>query len=462
VKVLFLYKYEYLEPIGIMALSAVLKQHGHQVEFVDLELEKDYHSEILRIDPGVIAYSVTTGRHRFYQQLNLELKRKLDFFAVFGGPHVTYFPDFVEEDGVDAICRGEGEYPLLELVEALEQGRDHTGIENLWVKSGGEIVRNDFRPLIHDLDSLPYVDRELLSKYNSYRKLRRRLVLTGRGCPYKCAYCFNHAYNSLYKGKGKVIRRRSVENVIGELKQIRARHRARRFHFVDDTFILQDEWTFEFCERYRRELGLPFICYTRANLVEDEVVRALKEAGCIVILYAIEAGNEYIRNQILKRNISDEQLLRAAAIFKKHGLRTYVQNMVGLPDETLEMAYETVTLNQRCKPDYAWCSIFQPYPGTDLWEYSKAKGYVVGDSVDDFDESYHSTSIMNIPHRRQIENLHHLFSLSVSIPVLFPLVKRMIRWPFRSLYYLLFNLHRVWSYVLKVKWIDLSDLFNRE
>ncbi len=443
-----------------MSLLAFLKKNGCDCDFIDLALEPDYLKKIYETQPDIIAYSITTGKHSFYQRLNVELKKKLKFFAVFGGPHATFFPEFIEEEGVDAICRGEGEHALSELVNALEHGKDYTQIKNLWVKRDGKIFRNDVRPLVEDLDSLPFPDREILNKYNHYKKLHRRMILTGRGCPYSCSYCFNHSYNDLYGStKSKIIRKRSVGHVVLELKEISEKYSPKRFQFIDDTFILDKKWCLDFSSKYRQEVGIPFIAYTRVNLVDDEVIRLLKESGCITILYAIESGNEYIRNSVLKRNITEKQILDAVKIYKKYKLKTYSQNMLGLPDETIGMAFETVRLNAKCRPDYAWCSIFQPYPRTDLYEYCKEKNYLTDEA---FDETYYKKSILNIPNRLQFENLHHLFSIAVAFPFLMPLIRFLIRLPFGSLYYLIWNLHRVWCYTTKVKWIDFSELFIKE
>ena len=310
-KVLFLTKYEYYEPNGIMSLSAILKQNGHECDLVDLSLSKDYVQEIKSFAPDIIAYSVYTGRHSFYLQLNRELKRKFSFLAVFGGPHATFFPEMVEEEGVDVLCRGEGEHAMVELANALSKGIDYSNIKNLWVKRAGKVQQNEVRPLIEDLDSLPFIDREIGQKYAHYRKLRRRIVLTGRGCPYDCTYCFNHIYGELYKGKGKRIRRRSVENVMAEVKQVAAEFNPSRFVFIDDIFIMEKQWCHDFCKRYKEEIGLPFMAYTRLNLVTEEVLRDLKDAGCDALLYAIESGNDYIRNKVLNRKMSEDQIYKA-------------------------------------------------------------------------------------------------------------------------------------------------------
>ncbi len=461
-KVLFIYKYEYIEPLGILSLSAYLKKKGHKIYFIDLKFSRDYYEEIKKIMPDVIAYSITTGKHNFYKKLNIKLKKRFNFFAVFGGPHCTFFPEFIKEDGVDAISKGEGEFAFAELLDKFEKNEDIRFIKNVDIKINGVIYQNEVRNLIPDLDILPYPDRELINRYKHYRKMHRRYILTGRGCPYNCAYCFNHSYNRLYAGKGNIIRKRSVDSVIKELKEIEEGYKPKRFQFVDDTFILDRKWTLDFCKRYEEEIKLPFICYTRVNLVDEEIIKALKEAGCITVLFAIESGNDYIRNEVLKRNISEEQILNTAGLCSKYKLKTYIQNMVGLPDETLEKVWETIRLNIKCKPSYSWVSIFQPYPKTDLCDYSIAKGYYEKKEIDLFNESYYYKSLMNMKDIRKIERLHHLFPLAVEFPFLIPFIKLLTNFNLNRFYILLWNLHRAFCYFFRVKWIDFSELFIRK
>jgi radical SAM superfamily enzyme YgiQ (UPF0313 family) len=460
-KILFIYKNEYVEPLGIMHLSAYMKRHGHECDFIDIRFEKDLYGEVARVAPQIIAYSVTTGTHRSYQKLNMDLRKRFRFFAVFGGPHCTFFPEFIEEEGVDAICRGEGELPLLELAEALGHGLGITGIKNLWVKTPDKIYRNDVRDLIDDLDTLPFADRELVNKYNHYRKMHRRSVMTSRGCPYQCTYCFNHSYNALYKDKGRVVRRRSIENVMLELKTIKQEHAPRRFHFWDDTFNLDHKWTAEFCRRYKDEIGLPFLVNVRMNMVNEDFVRAIKDAGCITVVTAIESGNEHIRNGVLKRGISEKQMVDSCALFNKYKLNIYIGNMTGLPDETLDMAFETLALNIACKPSYSMICIYTPYPRTELCEYSKEKGYYNGD-MDSIEASYFSKSVMKIKDLDKLVRFHHLFSLGAAFPAAIPLIKLLIRLPLDRIYLSLWHLHRAWCYFFKVRYIDISEIFIRE
>ena len=441
-----------------MSLSSFLKKYGHQCEFLDVGIERRVFREVKEIQPDIIAYSITTGMHRYYLQLNRLLKGSFEFLSIFGGPHATFFPEMIEEEGVDIVCRGEGEYPLLELADCLEEGRDMTGIKNLWVKENGGVFRNEVRPLIGNLDALPFVDRDLIYKYKKYRNRKGKLVLTGRGCPYNCAYCFNHSLKRMYAGKGQYVRKRSVQNVIDEIKELQKKCKVNRIRFIDDCFVLNKEWVIDFCRGYKSQVALPFICYTRVNLIDEELIRALKDAGCVTVLYAIETGNEYIRNSILRRNISTEQILNVARLIDKYELASYTQNMIGLPDESLEDAFETLRLNIRVKPTYAWVSLFQPYPGTAIYEYAKQRGYFSG-TVDDIPPDYYSDSLMDIPNKKELENLQKLFSIGVAFPFLLPLIRKVIKLPGNPLFKIAWAVFRAYSYFFKVHWLDLEDIF---
>jgi len=458
-KILFIDSFERIELVGIMQLSAVLKQHGHETEFLDVRLERDVSRAVQVSAPDVIAYSVTTGKHRAFQQLNSELKRRCRFFSVFGGPHCTFFPDFIEADGVDAVCVGEGEFAFPELVDALGNGNDITRIPNIWAKVDGTIHRNEVRDLVEDLDCLPFPDRDLCDKYNHYRRMSMRYVMAGRGCPYNCTFCFNHVFNTLYKGKGRILRRRSVPNVIAEMKELQQRYGTRRFNIIDDTFVLDRRWVLEFCDAYAAEIGAPFDVNVRANMTDPELAAALGRAGCRVAAYSIESGNERIRRQVLKRDLSDEELVRTAGLLRQHGIRVQIQNMLALPDETLETAFETLRLNIRCKPTYAWAALYQPFPGTELCRYAVSKGYFDGNP--DRMESYFTRSPLKLKDVRQMERLHHLFSIAVDYPFLLPLVRWLIRLPLKPLYKLLWLVHKTVYVVFKARWLRPYELFLR-
>ena len=214
---------------------------------------------------------------------------------------------------------------------------------------------------------------------------------TARGCPFRCSYCFNSAYKELYKGLGKTVRQRTVGSVIDELRELK-QFGWKCLEFVDDHFLLSEAWVYEFAERYAKEIGMPFSCFSAAKQVKPDVVKALKHAGCTTLCFAIESGVERIRREIYNKAITNEDIYKAADALHTHNMPFLTFNMIGLPDETMEDIYETIKLNTEIKTTYPWCSILQPYPGTPIAEYIKQQGYA---TLEKFTYSYFQESIIN-------------------------------------------------------------------
>jgi anaerobic magnesium-protoporphyrin IX monomethyl ester cyclase len=451
------------EPQGILLISSLLKQAGHRVSLV-VATEEDPVEAALRLQPDVIGYTVYTGPHNWYLELNRRIKDQLPgVFSVFGGPHPTFFPEMIEREGVDGICIGEGEYATLELMNGLERKNGTTvlsdpSIANWWLKLNGssvrpaepEVVRNPLRPLLTDpeLDELPFSDRELL--YAAHKQSRRTKIkpfITGRGCPYDCAFCFNKAYSDLYGGKGRRYRRRSPGNVIRELREVASEYDVRFVLFMDDTFILQDRWLEEFMGRYKTEVGLPFWCQVRANLVTDAKIALFKESGCVSVSFGLEAGNDRLRNAVLNRNMSREEILGAAETLRRHDIAFMTNNMLGLPTGSLETDFETLALNVKCRPAYANVFLFQPYPKTALGEWAYREGWMMG-SFDDLSGSVSDDTVIKFgseAEKQQIENLQKLFALGVEFPWLLPVIGRLIRLPSNQLFWLIYKLWKGWA-----------------
>ncbi|MEK6820224.1 MAG: radical SAM protein, partial [Nanoarchaeota archaeon] len=321
-------------PLGIMYLSAALKKEGHETALFYFR-RRDFLEKLKRFKPDILAYSITTGAHREYIALNRKIKKSLNAVSVFGGPHPTFYPEMIEENGVDAICRGEGEEAFVEFVNKLEKGKSTDRVKNFWIKRGKRIIKNPVRKLKENLDELPFPDREVVYKTDRFfLDFKMKRFMASRGCPFKCTYCFNRQYNQLYKNKGRIVRCRSVDNLLEEIKQVKSRYPTKLIKFVDDTFILDKIWLEEFCDKYRKEIGLPFICNIRADLVTEDIVEQLKKAMCIAVYIGIESGNEKARREVLERNMSDEQILNACRLFRKYGIKIIAQNMLGLPGET--------------------------------------------------------------------------------------------------------------------------------
>jgi radical SAM superfamily enzyme YgiQ (UPF0313 family) len=436
--------------IGIMIISSLLKKQGFHSEVV----EADYNTIktfLKQPMPTILAYSTPTIYAQTYLDLNRRIKKEYEVFSVFGGPHPTFFPEMIEEIGVDGICIGEGEYSLLELVSNLSSEKSILNIKNWWIKENDKIYKNPLRPLIKDLDELPLPDHKIFRKKIPH-SIWQALVITSRGCPYSCTYCYNHVYKELYKGKGKILRRRSVDNVIAELKSIK-QHKCYKFiRFLDDLFILSPDWIREFSKKYKKEIGLPFSCLVRANLVTPEIIKNLKEAGCWRILMGLESGDNFTRNKIFKRGMSEEEIINAARIIKDSGLKLVTANILGSPGSSFEADLKTLSLNMQIRPDYAGVSLLQPYPKTEIHEYAQKIGMLDSETMNLRESTVSRKSVLKYANKKekdQIENLQKLFFIPIEFPWLLPVVKRLIKLPANPIYHFIFS-----------RWINYCHYFR--
>ncbi|MBF0550012.1 MAG: B12-binding domain-containing radical SAM protein [Deltaproteobacteria bacterium] len=423
----------YAEPLGLMQLSAALKAAGHQTRLV-FSYQPDLLAKVRAYRPGVIAYSSTTGIHRTYAAINRWLKRQagFPFFAAVGGPHVTYFPEFLEQNPeVDGICRGEGDAALPELVANLTSGQDIRHIPNWRIRAEGTIYENEVRPLVSDLDGLPFPDHEILYQADPYLgRFGLKRFLASRGCPFQCSYCFNHMFNRLYRGKGQIVRHMSAGLLIDQMAGVKQKYGLNFVKFVDDNFPTDEDFLDEFVGKYPDRIGRPFYLNLRANYVTEQSVTRLKKAGCVAINMAVESGNDFIRNRVLKRGMSREQILTAASLIKKHGLILTTQNIIGNPGEDFAGSLETYRINLDMGTDFAECFLLQPYPGTEVESYARNNGYY-SDQTDSLRESYWVSSPLKFKsaqEKRRIENFHKLFSFVVRHPRMFGRVMRLTRW----------------------------------
>ncbi len=385
---------------GIGALSAYLKQAGHKTDllFIDeLPLKKIFRQQVAKISPDVIGISTGTNQWRYAEKLAGMLARWYSGTVVCGGIHATLSPEeVIETSGIDIVCIGEGEEALLELLAAVESGSTITGIPNLWVKQDGQVVRNPPRPLTEDLDSLPFPDRDifdypyLLNRY----PLTATLLMSGRGCPYRCPYCLNHALAKVYRGKGKYTRLRSPKRVCDEIEMLNQKWGMDDVLIYDDTFTYDRQWVLDFAVEYGRRFRFPFSINVRPETVDDAMLVTLRNAGLKRIMVGVEAGNERIRKEVLKRQISDELLLWLFDRARELGIQTWANTMMGIPGETVDNLEETTEFIRRLAPDHAQVMVFYPYPGTDLGDLCRDKGYITKKNVV---STFAGDSVLNLP-----------------------------------------------------------------
>lgn len=379
-RILFLQRDGY-EAFGPMVLSAALKARGHEADvLVEGEEGRGFQDAVGRAGADVAAFSIMSGLHQWAADTALEVKRRHGLRVIAGGPHCTFFPEFVEEPGIDAVCRGEAEDALADFLDQIDQGRDGTGVPGFWVKTASGVAREELYPLRPDLDELPPPDRTLYARrYPDLAGGSGAEVMPARGCPYSCSFCYNKLIRGLYKGKGPYIRRHSPGRVLEEIRALKAARGARLTHlsFVDDLFVQDRPWLEDFLGRYAREIGLPFMCSVRANLVDETLVDLLARSGCRMVSFGVESGDERLRNEVLGKKIAREQIERTARLFTARGVVFSTFNMFNLPGETLEKARETLRLNQALGPlNHPWSGLLQPYRGTGVYDQALALGLI--------------------------------------------------------------------------------------
>ena len=428
------------EMLGIMYLSSMVKRDGHEVDIVDLN-DQEIRNKIDTFKPKIIGYSVATHNRRSYLEINKQLKKDFDFLSVFGGPHPTYFPDVINEEGVDAICIGEGEHAFKEFVDTYENKGDITEVENWWVKQNGKTYKNSVRQLIEDLDTLPFPDRNLFDIQGRERQNTQSFTAS-RGCAFSCTFCFNYSLNNMYKNKGSVVRVRSVDNLLSEIKEVKARYPLDFINFLDNVFIWTEKWGQEFADKYSKEIGVPFFCCVQPRHLTEKMIVDLKRAGCMTVGMGVESGDDYILQEILKKKVTREKVLHVAKMIKKHGIKLNTYNMIGLPVSSLEKELGTLGLNIEIKPDYAGSTIYDPMPGTELAEIAKNMGLLNEKVSDEMDGIHSVLTFKEEKEKEKRENLAKLFPITVELPFLMPLVKLLIKLPLTKLYS---YIYRMWE-----------------
>lgn len=460
-KVLFI-QYFWMEKLGLMYISSMLKKFGHET-LVCMNDKRQIKRKLSSFKPDIVGFQCATGMQRWVNNIAGFIKQEINKNTIItvGGPHPTFFPEVLDQENIDIICQGEGEYPMLELANSLDSKGDITGIKNLWVKIDGQIFKNPMRLLVQDLDHLPFPDRDLYRDYKYISESPYHHFITSRGCPHDCTFCYNHAFKTMQEKGTKYMRRRSVDNVIRELKECKSNYRLSSVILLDDNFSFGDkDWLFSFLDRYKMEIGIPFYCMVRANLMNEVVVKKLKDSGCYWVQMGVETGNEAHRNKMLKKDLKDSEIVNAAKLFHKYDLNFNTANMVGLPHETLEEAIQTLEFNSRLKPAVAWCSLFQPYPKTELGEYCLKNGLV--DKLDgtSIDVHSHTLSPLKQCDINEIINLHKFAHIAVKFPFFIPVIKWLIRCPPNTIFLYFNRLTYTIFYWAKFYRINIGRVFQ--
>jgi anaerobic magnesium-protoporphyrin IX monomethyl ester cyclase len=453
-KILFIFKSEnFLAPIGLCAISAIAIREGHQTYLCEMNTE-DPLERIAKLQPDIVAYSSSTGEAKHYFRLNYLIKKKFpDIFTVMGGPHPTFYPNVIFEDSLDAICIGEGEGAFADLLRALSNRQSFEDIPNIVTKSKKD--RFSVRNLVEDLDILPFPDYSLVYDNTPMGRYPLKSIITSRGCPYYCTYCFNSAWRKIYAGRGKVTRRHSVDYVIDEIRYVRKNWSLSCVKFYDDIFSYKaDNWLEEFSRKYKKYPNLPFFILTRADLLTEDMIKLLKNAGCHTISMSIEAGNEDIRNRVLKRNMSDEQIIQVHRLCDKYGIYTFTNCIVGLPGTSIGNDIETLNLAIKAKVAWAEFPIFYPYPRTELGDHTIEMGFYKPE-YEKMHTSYQYKSLLECFTEKE-KNAQMNFSLLGSVAVVFPSLRNLI---VRYLIYIPHNILFTWVYYFTKMYVFRKKIY---
>jgi radical SAM superfamily enzyme YgiQ (UPF0313 family) len=357
---------------GLRSLSSFLQLHGHQVSMIFFgemgRTHKEFHQfskieysqnvakwcddrdkqELMRVlqklNPDLIGISLRSAFVQTAIELTEGLKKNFSVPITWGGIHPTICPEESIQH-TDIICRGEGEFPILALSNALAEGKDITAIPNLWVNKGDKAFKNDLQPL-NDLDSLPFPDFSEEGKYYIFShpfNVKMYSIMTSRGCPFNCTFCCNTILKEVYEGKGKYVRRRSIDNVISELLFAKESYNIAEVIFQDDIFVDDPKWLYPFLEEYKRKVNLPFACFLHSRFVSEPLIKSLKDAGLYTVDLGIQSGSEKIRRDVYHRRQSNEEILQSAQILNRE-IGVAYDIIIDNPFETKEDLIETINL----------------------------------------------------------------------------------------------------------------------
>ncbi|MES0338152.1 MAG: radical SAM protein [Candidatus Magnetobacterium sp. LHC-1] len=422
---------------GLRTISAWLKMHGHNSRMVFLpdpyadaplsdrkrHTRQIYSEQVLNqlislcAGADLIGITLMTNYFEHAVELTTALRDSLEAPIIWGGVHPTIRPEECIKHA-DIVCVGEGEEAILELANKIASGSDYLSTPNLWLRTADGIVKNPLAPLNRNLDIYPIPDYSFQDHYVlqqgripplDYEMTREFLrsgtvsaylnkvgyqTMTGRGCPHACTYCINDTLKNLYSGKGGYLRWRSVGNVMEELLWVKANMPFVGYIWIsDDAFFARGTKAIaEFCQSYKREIGLPFSALASPLTVTEEKMALLVDAGLCYIQMGIESASDKTQRLFNRQNMSNDITMKAIRIINKYKDRMYPPSydfILDVPYETDEDRIQTLRFISEIPKPYQ----LQPfslvlYPQTRLYQMAKADGFITDEHRDIYDKSY--------------------------------------------------------------------------
>lgn len=388
-------------PIGVTAIGTILKEAGHNISVYDADanynptdmdytrLPQKYQNyldsftddsnpiwlEVKKVindfKPEIVGISIWTAfAASAFHIAKISKELNSSCLVVMGGPHATVKADEILKISpyVDYVVRGEGENTILELVQHIEsKWPDLDEINGLSYCQNGEIKHNSSREITKDLDKFSFPDRSLLMNENKYTSEDMGLIMTSRGCPYACAYCATDTKKVSYV---------SINNLVNEIKFVKEKYGTTQFSFKDDSFTVSKKRVDELCDKLIDEkFDINWECNTRVNLIDENLLGKMKKAGCNSIKVGIESGSDRIL-KMMNKGITHEQVRIASKLLRKAGIHWTGYFMMGVPGETIEDVYKTLNFMYEVKPDFASIGVYEPFPGTEMFNEGIKRGLV--------------------------------------------------------------------------------------
>jgi hypothetical protein len=319
--------------------------------------------------PDVIGISTNTMYMQYVKPVIQEVKERYGLNVILGGHHASIYPQkTIEIPHTDAVCIGDGEFALAEYLDRLSQGKSMRGLAGIWAKENGSVVKNDGGRFIDDIDQFPAPDWDLWEDIDQYFYHLGSLYLIGsRGCPYKCTYCDAHGISDAVSGK--YFRLRDPVKYAQEIAALWRKHRWRKHpprlaHLFDPVFTINDDWVAKFCAEYKNQgmaRDFRFSAFSRIDNLNEEKIRILSDGGCALLRVGIEAGNEYIRNEVYRKKISNAQIENHVGLCHKNGINLTAYYILGGPGESRATLKETLKLAARLKAARSAFFVYKPF-----------------------------------------------------------------------------------------------------
>jgi len=371
-------------PMGLITIASFVREKNENLDIKiydanvgeNLSIE-NIISEIEKFNPNILGLTAMTNNISSALEISEETKKKIpNIKIVLGGVHATLAPkEVLKNKSVDFIIIGEGEEAFNELLKNINNPEKFSEIKNLGYKKNNELFINEKRDLIRDLDVVPMPAYDLIEMKN-YRSPYGQSsafvsMLRSRGCPFRCIYC---GVQNMF---GRIYRVQSPEKTIEEIKYLQDKFNIEEIGFKDSEFIINKKNVSDLCDLIiEKNIKFDWTCNARVDCGDYELFKKMKNAGCHTISFGAESGDQHILD-ILKKDITIEQIERAIGYAKKAGIKISVNFIIGSPYETAKTIQKTIDLAIKLNPDYVFFSFATPFPGTELRSMAEENNWII-------------------------------------------------------------------------------------